>query len=271
MKNALVLVTVLALVGTAAAENVWISGRDTVANHQIHLFDLAGNYSLSVDQVPGAQGSAWGYRDGATDGTYVYFGWENGVARHDADGGNGTQIINGGAPGGVATWRALTYDPTLDNGNGGLWVASFGSSLVATNMAGGLLTSFPVSGGWSLYGLDRDPTDGNLWGHTTGGQVIKINTTTGLIMAGGWASGFPNLAAQGGLSGQSILGDRTVALSQGTPDEYGVYNVNSGTLVGGPFDAEGPSGSNGLLGVAVIPEPASLLLLGLAGLVIRRR
>ena len=44
----------------------WVSTRGTVI-HKIHAFDAGGTLTNSIDQVTGAQGSAWGYRDGASD------------------------------------------------------------------------------------------------------------------------------------------------------------------------------------------------------------
>ena len=218
--------------------------------NDVWLFDPAGVLQGSYDQIAGAGSDAWGYRDGACDSMmYVYFGWGGGVARHSmADGSGGTLMFTGSPPGG--TWRAMAYDPTGDNGNGSLWSASFSSVLVEVDLSGNQLTSFPV-GAWSLYGLAYDNVDGNLWGHDNLGAVIKIDTTTGAIIAGaGWPNGFPNLAAQGGLSSLDDGTGDVAAISQGTPDELGVYDEATGTLIWGPINIEGQTGSNGHLGVA---------------------
>ena len=91
--------------------------RPPLLTHQIHAFDAAGVLGVSIDQIAAAQSSAWGYRDGASDGTFIYFGWEGGVARHDADGSNGVLLFGGfSAPGGI--YRALAFDPTGDGGRG---------------------------------------------------------------------------------------------------------------------------------------------------------
>ncbi|MCH8807112.1 MAG: PEP-CTERM sorting domain-containing protein [Planctomycetes bacterium] len=244
--------------------------------NEVFLFDAAGNLTGSYDEIAGARTDAWGYRDGAFDGTHVYFGWGGGVARHDADGSNGTLMFGGAnAPGG--NYRALAYDPTGNSGAGSFWSASFGSDMVEVDLSGNVLTNWPNNGQWSLYGLSFDDTDGNLWGHTTGGEVIKIDTSTGLLTGAGWDSGFPSGTAQGGLSGFSELGGNLAAVMQTVPDLYGVYDTaagvpgSPGTFVLGPIDMQGQTGTNGHLGIAVTPEPSSLLLLGLSAVALVRR
>ena len=230
------------------------SARDLAGNNDVWLFDAAGNMTGSYDQIAGAAGDDWGYRDGAGDGTYVYFGWAGGVARHDVDGSNGQLLFTGVPPGG--TWRALAYDPTGDNGNGSLWSACWGSELVEVTLSGTVLTSYPcwVTPAWSLYGLAYDNVDGNLWAHHTGGDVLKIDTSTGQYVdpVPQWTSGFPNLVAQGGLSSMDDETGDLAAISQGTPDELGVYDEATGVMIWGPIDIQAQSGSNGHMGVAVI-------------------
>ena len=227
--------------------------------HQIHAFDAAGVLGVSIDQIPAAQSSTWGYRDGASDGTFIYFGWEGGVARHDADGSNGILLFSGlNCPGNC---RALAFDPTGDGGRGSFWTISFGSELVELDMLGNELDFFPNLSAWSVYGLSYDDTDGNLWAHSGCGtgcaDVIKIDTTTGMVIPGlgfptGANAGFPNMTCcQGGLSGFSELGGNLAAVSQGAPDEFAVFD-SSGAVVLGPIPMQTLTGSNGHLGIAVI-------------------
>lgn len=252
------------VIGTAANEN------------EVFIYDSSGTLTTSYDQIAGARTDAWGYRDGAFDGTNVYFGWGGGVARHDMDGANGNLMIAGAAPGGVGTWRALAYDPTGNGGAGSLWSASFASDLIEVDMSGGLLTTLTNTGAWSLYGLAYDDATGDLLGHHTGGEVIRINTGTGAFVSEHLAGSFAGAVVQGGLSGMSELGGNYAAVSQGAPDELAIYTGGgAGAFSAGPWDMEGQSGSNGHLGVAVtpVPEPASMIALGLgaAALAARRR
>jgi hypothetical protein len=215
----------------------WNSARGAGAQppHMLHAFDDNGVLVGSIEQIVPAQSSAWGYRDGASDGTFLYFGWENGMARHNSDGTGGVQIIAGPAPGGVGTWRALAYDASLNGGAGGFWVASFASDLIAVDMLGNLLISYPVDN-WSLYGLAY--YDGMLYGHSTAGDIVKIDPATGanLGVIFNVAPSFTGLVAQGGLSevpgGGFGSGDAMdlAAVSQGTPDEFAVFELD----VGGP-------------------------------------
>jgi hypothetical protein len=216
----------------------------------VFLFDEAGVYTgWSYIQYGGAAGDGWGYRDGCTDRDgHIFFGWGGGLVMQDNDGSNQVQIFPDGGPNG--TWRALAFDTTGDGGNGSIWSASFGSDLVEAALDGTILNTYPVDG-WSLYGLAYDDVDGNIWGHDAGGAIIKIDTATGLVMPGeGWPTAFANIAAQGGLSGLHDGSGNLAAVSQGTPDELGVYDL-TGTLVGGPWDIDAQTGENGALGVAV--------------------
>ena len=263
MKRILCLLFVVTISGQALGQlDYWTSARDLQGPNQLHLFD-GPDYIRSVDQIPGAAGDGWGYRDGAADRAgHMYFGWGGGVGRHDFDGSNGMLLFDGAnAPGG--TYRALAFDPTGDGGSGSLWSASFGSELVEVDLSGGLLNSFPNLDNWSLYGLAYDDADGNLWGHSAvGGDVIKIDIQDGspsqghVIPGVGWPSAFPGLATYGGLSG---VHDGTGRIGAIALFQSGVYDT-SGNLVLGPWDLP----FDGHLGIAVVPEPAtfSLLVLG---------
>ena len=229
------------------------SARNLDDDNQVWLFDQNGVWTgQKYTQIAGAAQSTWGYRDGASSGEHVYFGWEDGVARHDPDGSNAVLLFGpGGAPDGC--WRALAYDPTGDSGNGSLWSANWDSHLVEVSLSGAMLNLFP-NDGWSLFGLAYDQSDGNLWGHDTDGQVIKIDTSTGTIIPGaGWpvSPDWTLFTVQGGLSGMHDGTGNLAAVCQGTPDELGVYDL-SGTLIGGPWDMDGQTGTVGNLGVAVI-------------------
>lgn len=266
-----------------AAQTIWGSARNITGGpgHQIHEFDASGTYTgNSVLQVPGALGSGWGYRDGASDGQYVYFGWETGVARHNADGSGGTQIISGGAPV-IGTWRALAYNPAGNNGRGSFWSGDFADGIIEVDMNGGLLTQWPNLDSWSLYGLAWDHNTGMLWGHSRQGdypEVIEIDPstgrTTGVVFQShfNWpgSTGYP-VAIQGGLS---MWGNTLYNVLQGAPDAGATFDT-AGNLTGpfspNPRDFEGQTGSNGHLGVAVIPEPTTLALLGLGALALLRR
>ena len=187
----------------------------TALDHTVWVFDDGGNGLLGEEfvQHPNALGSLWGYRDGATDGTFLYFGCELGIYRHDADGSNAIELISGGGP--TGNYRALAYDPTGDGGSGSFWSANHASALVEVSMTGATLTTFP-NGGWGLYGLEYDPFTGNLWGHHSEGgrpplaapQIVEIDTNTGQMTGRAFVSdgGLPPSGTEpfvfnGGLTG----------------------------------------------------------------------
>ena len=243
--------------GSRADLLIFISARGQVAaGNQLFVLDETGAYITQYDQIAGAFTDAWGYRDGMSDGDYVYFGWGSGVAQHAADGSGGQLFISGGAPGGVGTWRALAYDPTGDGGNGSIWTASFASDLIETDMAGNVLTTWP-NAGWSSYGLAYDHATGMLWEHdsTTGtADVWEIDPDTGQWTGVNFPSNFGDPAGiQGGLSMSG--GGTLFGVTQGTPDELFSCDT-TGQLVPpvnpNPLDLDTLTGENGNLGVAVI-------------------
>jgi hypothetical protein len=219
-------------------------GVGAVAPHLVYRFDSAGAFLGSYQQVAGSSTSAWGYRDLDTDGTFIYGGWETGLARHNADGTGGTVLTAAGAPGGVGTWRALAYDPSGAGGAGSFWTASFGTALAevrADNRA--LIRTFPNIDGWSLYGLAKDPCGDFLWGYSSPdqGRIVQISTVTGrqtngkffpeCVLGPGIYPPHPGCQIQGGLSG--VPGGAggsgnfwdMVSLGQATPDSFTGHKV----------------------------------------------
>lgn len=211
-----------------------------VAN-QVFVLNEQGDLLYSYDQVSDAFTDSWGYRDGASDGEHVYFGWFGGVARHDADGGNGQQIIFGPVPETGGTWRALAFDPTGDGGNGSFWTQSFTSDLVETTLTGVLLNQFPND--LNLYGLAYNRDTGMLWGHHLvppefDPEMVEIDPATGLPTGVSFSSHYGvlgssvnGLAQYGGASydprTQTLYG-----LIQGTPNDAVFHCDMAGNLLG---------------------------------------
>ncbi len=116
-------------------------------------------------------------------------------------------------------------------------------------MTGGLIKSYP-NNGTVAYGFAFDDTDSNVWVHEALGDVVKIDVTTGnTIESTRFFTGFINIVAQGGMTGLHDGTGRMAALSQGTPDEFGIYDQAGGFT--GPYDVEIVTGENGNLGIAV--------------------
>ncbi|MCH8807886.1 MAG: hypothetical protein IH986_17615, partial [Planctomycetes bacterium] len=160
-----------------------------------------------------------------------------------------TQIITGSAPGGVGIYRGLAFDPAGDGGNGSFWTQNFNTGMAEVTMTGGLIQSFP-NNGTTVYGFAFDDTDSNIWAHDNLGDIVKIDVTTGnTIESTRFFSGFINFSFQGGLSGFHDGTGRMAALSQGVPDEWGIYDTAGGFT--GPFDIEAWTFVTGNLGIAV--------------------
>ena len=250
------------------ADFYWGSARDAVGN-RVYKFDNMGNLlaGQGFTQIAGANTDLWGYRDMASDGTFLYGGWAGGVARHNInDGSGGVLHIAGAAPGGVGTWRALAYDPTGDSGNGSFWTASFGSALVEVRAVNGaLLNTFPNLDGWSLYGLAYDPFTGNLWGYSSPnqGDIVEIDTTTGretglrytpgCIPGTGGPTGLCQIqggltAVPGGAFGSTLSTWDLVSLGQATSDSI------VGTMI--------YCGAPGLTGACCLPMPNKMCVDG---------
>ncbi|MBL1217763.1 MAG: hypothetical protein D8M59_09735 [Planctomycetes bacterium] len=178
----------------------------------VNMFDSTGTLVGTFDQVGTAYTDAWGYRDGFTDGSKVYFGWGGGIASHNPDGTGGAMFITGAAPV-IGTWRALAYDPNGDGGNGSIYACDFGDPIIEVDMAGNLIRQFANADGWSIYGLALDPNTGNLWAHHSSGggaippQIWEIDTTTGTWTGvaydsdAGLVGGTTPYPIQGGLCG----------------------------------------------------------------------
>lgn len=217
-------------------------GQDIGRDNKVFMLDQTGELIYSYDQVPMAISDNFGYRDGASDGTFLYFGWLGGVARHDYDGGNGTQIIVGPVPNTGTTWRALAYDPTGDHGSGSLWTQSFTSDLVETDLAGNLLNQF--ANDLSLYGLAYDHQTGMLWGHSVdennGALVVEIDPKNGLPTGVSFSSHYnvPGASDLGfALYGGLHLDEQSrtfYGLVQGTPDD-GIFSADISGVLTGPL------------------------------------
>ena len=125
-------------------------------------------------------------------------------------------------------------------------------------------------------------TDGSLIGFdviisVAGGDVIIDATRTdGFIIFPGWdyanpiGLGTPVVEIGGGAfspPAPGVFGYATIAYTGGTQ----VVSIAAGTSFGGSYDTSymSPDFSTGV--VAIIPEPGTLVLLGLGGLLLRKR
>ncbi|MHC5063746.1 MAG: hypothetical protein ACYTG5_07215 [Planctomycetota bacterium] len=144
--------------------------------HFVTVFDGSGTKLRSWPQPAFAQASEWGFRDGASDGANLFFGFEFGIEIVDVNGvlldglagpnlqaANGPQthftgLISGNVlkPEQAGVTRALAYDRYGNGGDGSFWTGNFGSSTFEIDTAGDVLRSYPNAGEIS-YGFGIDP------------------------------------------------------------------------------------------------------------------
>ena len=213
----------------------------TVTPHNVYAIDGGGNVT-SFAQLETPATSGFGYRDGATDGTSIMFGNENGIYVLDpATGALATTIsvggvatilgsnpITGAGLAAIGNYRGLAYDePT-----GRIWSGNFGSDIIEVDITGAVMNTLaldPVTP-WSTYGLAFDSCNDSLWVNSApnAGDIAEIDLTTGMLTGGGFNREQAG-SAQGGLSMGPTLangGSSFVALDQGVPDGVGTYRVH---------------------------------------------
>jgi len=183
--------------------------------------------------------AGFGLRDGATDGTNLFFGSENGIVGFDVMGNDIATIdtannpaapfttITGPALVALGTYRALAYDPAGNGGDGSFFCGNFGSDILELDLAGNVLNTLTNGGQWSAYGLAYDSTNDTLWVNDAGDDVtlIEIDANTGVATGRSTITVF---GAPGGLS-FGVDGNQLIALTQSTPDVVETLEV-PGTL-----------------------------------------
>lgn len=225
--------------GVAFVNNeFWVSAW---ASNNIHLLDSSGAFS-STFQVAGLTGT----RSMTTDGTYVYCGTAgstiyriNPVTK---------TLVNTIAVSSSVTARFCTYDPTLDGGNGGFWIANFNTDIASISMTGTQLSLIPAAthGLTGMYGAAVYNNNGNhyLFVYHQGGanndQITVLNLATGLQTGDTYdffvndsqpAGATSSLAGGMFLSSSVVSGqDTLIGVSQATPNNL-LFGMNVDTVL----------------------------------------
>jgi thiol-disulfide isomerase/thioredoxin len=149
------------------------------ATADIYVADANGNaLSPASFTIPGVSGT----RSMTTDGIHIYIGTAaTSIYKVDPITKTLTSTISTSVP----ACRYLTFDPTLDNGNGGFWTGAYASDIVAVSMTGATLTSISATthGLSGIYGMAFDgySTGGPyLWAYDQGGNgsdIIQLSIT----------------------------------------------------------------------------------------------
>jgi hypothetical protein len=131
------------------------------ATADIYVADANGNaLSPASFTIPGVSGT----RSMTTDGSHIYIGTAaTSIYKVDPI----TKTLISTISTSVPACRYLTYDHTLDNGNGGFWTGAYASDIVAVSMTGATLSSISaaIHGLSGIYGMAFD-------GYSTGGPYL---------------------------------------------------------------------------------------------------
>lgn len=129
-----------------------------------------------------------GTRSITTDGTSLYMGNNtNTITIVNPS----TQVVTGTITSAASvTSRFLTYDPTLDGGNGGFWTGNFSTDIVSISMSGTVLSTIPAAT-HTLTGMYGAAYDGAtlggpyLWVYDQGGsnssQLVALQLPAGTL------------------------------------------------------------------------------------------
>ncbi len=144
--------------------------------HQVLVFGRDGRYLRTFDQLPSTAASAWGWRDGASDGHYLLFGRPGGVDVVDSSGARQTTLraANGlrtvptpiASAWPIGNYRAVAFDPTGNGGEGSIFVADLGPTVFEVPLNGHIGSpphvAYPLRDR-RVASLVRDPVAGTLW------------------------------------------------------------------------------------------------------------
>jgi len=189
----------------------FVSGRRDVASaanpHMLWEFDSAGLLVANYNQPAATASSAWGIRDMAYDGQYIWGGLEGNVmyAFDPATNAYVTNTITVGA--GPTVIRALAYNPNGNGGQGSFWTGNFTSAIYEFSRTGAILRSLAHPFG-NIYGAAYDPGADTIWWFSqgSGANMPPATPNGGVVWVEMYASG-PNI---GQPTGQMHLGDITV-------------------------------------------------------------
>ncbi|RJP74673.1 MAG: hypothetical protein C4524_12710, partial [Candidatus Zixiibacteriota bacterium] len=142
------------IVGCEFAMNKWFitSGGNNLNPNKLYILNSTATTLLQTVDQPTT--SVWGWRDGAFDGTYLYFGDDNATV-HAVNPADGALVpaMNIPKPAGCAVVRSLAYDPASDH----FWTGNFGSSFFEFTRAGTVVWSGAPPTGWTaVYGMAWD-------------------------------------------------------------------------------------------------------------------
>lgn len=228
----------------------WTTARGLVApgGNQIFQWDLSGNLVNSYNQ---GTTSAWGMRDLAWDGTYLYAGDDNGFYRIDPATGGVTTLFTQpfGGPGVI---RALAWVPS----EGMFYTGDFGNNFYKFFPDGSGMTMIANPGVTAVYGMAYDEINNKIWIFDQSGPTDQTttffewdhttNTLTGTTYVVSMLTGLTAQTAGGAFFATDLVAGKWV-----------LGGMVQGTSVDMVFGMEiGPPGGNDV-GVTAITSPVS--------------
>ena len=149
--------------------------------------------------------------------------------------------------------RYVTFDPSADNNNGGLWIGNFNSDPALIDLSGNIIRSIPYSslGSNDIYGAAYDfySSDGPflwLWGQGEGEGspqiIMQVNPSTGLFTGVQYdISSDPVIGQDSLLAGGLFITDSFFpgkiglgGVIQGSPDILFIYDITGSPSVNAP-------------------------------------
>lgn len=147
--------------------------------------------------------------------------------------------------------RYVTYDPSLDGGNGGFWVGNFNTDFFAISMTGTQLSSIPAATHTctGVYGLALDSATNTLYAYAqiapSNDVIVPVSLPSGTpspaydVFENDLSTGTTTSSLAGGIfvSNQVISGQTTIiGVSQATPSNI-LFGINPVTLSNANFDS----------------------------------
>jgi len=162
----------------------WSSCRGLVTPpHKFFKWDISGNLVATYNQ-PAQATTAWGIRDLAFDGTYLYGGSEDGFWRINPADGTTTLMFAPIAP--MTLIRALEWVPS----EGKFYTGSFALGWFKFTPDGTTITAIPNPGLTGVYGMAYDDMNDTIWVFdqigTPGTIFHEYNYHTGVLTGNQW-------------------------------------------------------------------------------------
>jgi hypothetical protein len=238
--------------------NFWVTGGGAIDQsdpNRLFKYDLQGKL---IATYPQTSTSAFGWRDLAFDGTFLYASDSQLIEQINPATGTATEVT---IPGPLNPNRGLAYDPATDH----FWTVNFDSEIFEINRQGQVLRRFPNT--LAIYGLAWDAvTLGGpylwAWSQDANGMLAsRFSPATGTFSTITFEGDLTFEGSAGGATFTTLLPTSPpglgvlVALHQRTPD----FNVDRPDMIAGYLTPPGWI-ANIEPAVSLVPSESSKLI-----------